>query len=276
MLTKSTLALGAASLGLVATSAFGATFFNDVPTSSWFYNSVQWANQNAIMTGPSNMPGKFDPDGVVNRAQLATVLARYHEFTDENVNDLQVRLSLLEDAWEDEFGPLNNRSSSSRSSARASSSSLPSDWFSASLTGGQETPPVTTNAAGQGTFQLRGDDLQYDITVSGLSGPITGAHFHLGAPGVAGDVVEPITFDGNRASAIWTNLSQLEITNLVTGRYYVNIHTAAHPNGEIRGQITWNNSGGSFSSYSSSSRSSSSLSSSSMSSSSMSSSSLGL
>lgn len=105
-----------------------------------------------------------------------------------------------------------------------------------------------TNKPGRGTglFHLSGQDvntLNYRITVSGLSGDITGAHIHLGAKGVPGPVVKPLNFFGNTAHGSW---SATDSTNkftdslfsaLIRGRLYVNIHTAAHPGGEIRGQI---------------------------------------
>lgn len=110
--------------------------------------------------------------------------------------------------------------------------------FRATLTGTQEVPPVTTTASGTGAFTMTGTGgLVYSITVTGLSGPITGAHFHLGAAGIAGPVVQGITFSGTTATGTWSGIPDSLVQALLEGRIYVNIHTAANPGGEIRGQV---------------------------------------
>ncbi|MCG3157320.1 MAG: hypothetical protein DKINENOH_03952 [bacterium] len=116
--------------------------------------------------------------------------------------------------------------------------------FLACLEGGQETPPVITNAAGGGMFTLNAaqDALTFTIRVSSLSGPITAAHFHNAAAGVAGPVVRNITFVGEVASGSWLStdaqpLTPALVAELLAGRIYVNVHTAANPGGEIRGQL---------------------------------------
>ncbi|MDO8649282.1 MAG: CHRD domain-containing protein [Candidatus Peregrinibacteria bacterium] len=109
--------------------------------------------------------------------------------------------------------------------------------FTATLTGAQEVPAVTTTMTGTGTFTLLEDGLRYDITLKGTGSTITAAHFHLAQTGVSGDVVEPIVFIGNRATGTWTGLTAAERDALLRERIYVNVHTAANPNGEIRGQI---------------------------------------
>lgn len=62
----------------------------------------------------------------------------------------------------------------------------------------------------------------------------------MGMMGENGAVVTDLSsyVVGNRVYAVLTDLSPEMITNMLTGMYYVNLHTAAHPNGEIRGQIT--------------------------------------
>ena len=69
--------------------------------------------------------------------------------------------------------------------------------FAATLTGDQEAPPVTTDGSGTATFSFdpQTNVLSYDITFSGLSGPVTIAHFHNGAVGVAGGIVFNISDD---------------------------------------------------------------------------------
>ncbi|MGE5457757.1 MAG: CHRD domain-containing protein [Methanococcaceae archaeon] len=112
----------------------------------------------------------------------------------------------------------------------------------ASLTGLQEMPPVVTAATGTATFILTEEGLAYFITASNLTN-ITAAHFHLANFGVPGDVIKPITFSRNHASGFWSRkdatdpLTDKIIMELLTDSIYVNIHTGAHPDGEIRGQV---------------------------------------
>jgi hypothetical protein len=214
-----------AALGILTSSASAATFYSDVPSAHWAAPAIQWASGLGYMTGPANKPGIFEPAGIVNRAQLAAVIWRHDQTLQKQINDLHVRLDLLERG-------------EGRSSSRRSSSSSKTTAMSAVLMGSQEVPVVNTIATGYATFELDGDDLEYDITVDRLSSAITGAHFHRGAPGVSGPVIEPITFSGNRATGTWRNLTNTELADLLAGRLYVNVHTNSYPNGEIRGQVT--------------------------------------
>lgn len=115
--------------------------------------------------------------------------------------------------------------------------------FSAALSGDQEVPPIETDASGVGTFFLNDakDSLCVSLTVTGLSGPVTGAHIHTGAVGENGPVL--INFDGNisgnRIQAVVTgdDLTPESLKMMLDGELYFNIHTEMHPAGEIRGQI---------------------------------------
>lgn len=94
-------------------------------------------------------------------------------------------------------------------------------------------------------------DYVLDVLFTGLTGPVTDAHIHLGAPGVAGPVVmdlgAPETIVPGYLNLHFASvLSALEIDTLtgsgtnVVGAVtpvYVNVHTAANPAGEIRGQL---------------------------------------
>jgi len=129
--------------------------------------------------------------------------------------------------------------------------------FGATLKGASETPPVTVNAAGTATFTVSGASVGYKITASGLSGNATAAHIHVGPSTAPGPVVVPfpataisngpngsVTISGSFTSAdvkpqtnpTINNLDDL-LAQMRAGNTYVNIHTAAHPPGEIRGQI---------------------------------------
>ncbi|MCB2407717.1 CHRD domain-containing protein [Hymenobacter lucidus] len=115
--------------------------------------------------------------------------------------------------------------------------------LSAKLEGAQEVPAVTTSAKGVASFTINPtrDTLFITASFTGLSGPITGAHVHLGARGIAGPIVtslEPM-LRGNRMQGFLTgaNFDVAKRRKYLLGGYYINVHTAANPNGEIRGQI---------------------------------------
>jgi len=115
--------------------------------------------------------------------------------------------------------------------------------LTARLNGAQQVPAITTNAVGVAAFSLNAtrDTMCMSMTVSGLSGAVTGAHIHAGAAGTAGAVLVDLDggLVGNSGTATITgaNLIPALVSNYLRGLMYVNIHTAANPNGEIRGQI---------------------------------------
>ncbi|MDZ4758926.1 MAG: CHRD domain-containing protein [Bacteroidota bacterium] len=102
---------------------------------------------------------------------------------------------------------------------------------------------VNTKASGVATVMLsRGlDTACINISWNGLSGTLTGIHTHEGMPGQSGNVVNDLSayVSGNHLSATFTGatLTKQWIAKLLSNQLYVNIHTAANPNGEIRGQL---------------------------------------
>lgn len=110
--------------------------------------------------------------------------------------------------------------------------------FSAELTGAQEVPPVETSATGMSeiTYDTESKMLSWTTEHSGLSGDVTAAHFHGPAPvGENAPPVVPIEIaDLAEGSA---TLDDATATALTEGNLYLNLHTAANPNGEIRGQV---------------------------------------
>jgi hypothetical protein len=111
--------------------------------------------------------------------------------------------------------------------------------MSATLESAQEVPP--NDSAGKGTaditFDTESKKLDWTIEYSGLTGDATGAHFHGPAPkGENAGVAVPIEDTKSGATGTAT-LTDAQAADLTAGRYYVNIHTAAHPDGEIRGQV---------------------------------------
>lgn len=113
--------------------------------------------------------------------------------------------------------------------------------FAATLNGASETPADPSAGKGTASVALDTDSKHIDwtITYSGLSGAPTMAHFHgPAAIGVAAGVLVPIT--GNLTSPIKgsAELDDGQIGDLRGGLWYVNIHSAQYPKGEIRGQLT--------------------------------------
>jgi hypothetical protein len=109
--------------------------------------------------------------------------------------------------------------------------------FSATLSGTNETPANTSAATGMGTFVLSPDKsaLTYYITFSGLSSSETAAHFHRGAPGVAGPVVYPLPAGSPKQNT--EAITAQDAADIQAGLWYVNIHSTNVPGGEIRGQL---------------------------------------
>jgi len=110
----------------------------------------------------------------------------------------------------------------------------------ATLDGKSETPPNAS--AGKGTADIDYDaatkKLTWKLTYSGLSGPATAAHFHGPAePGKNTGVAVAIPNAGTSPAEGSATLTDAQAADLMAGKYYVNVHTAANPGGEIRGQV---------------------------------------
>ena len=113
--------------------------------------------------------------------------------------------------------------------------------FSAALNVGQERPhPKGTKvgASGRFTATLTGTTLTWRLTFTHLSGPATAAHIHMGVRGVSGPVVITLCGPCTSPKTGTTTVTATQIANLKARKFYVNVHTARNPAGEIRGQIT--------------------------------------
>ncbi len=110
----------------------------------------------------------------------------------------------------------------------------------AQLSGAQEVPAVQT--AGKGQLQATLDTstslLRWKVTYGGLSGPVTAGHFH-GPAGKADNAGVAVGFKSSMDSPIAgeATLSPAQMGELMDGKWYVNLHTAKYPKGEIRGQV---------------------------------------
>jgi hypothetical protein len=111
--------------------------------------------------------------------------------------------------------------------------------LSAQLTAANEVPPTASTGTGMAEAWLNKDTnvLTWKITFSGLTGPATAGHFHgPAAAGANAGVVVPFTGTTSPLEGQAT-LTPGQATDLLAGKWYANVHTAANKGGEIRGQM---------------------------------------
>jgi hypothetical protein len=136
---------------------------------------------------------------------------------------------------------------------------------STKLTGFQETPSILSDGTGTFSATVTGTSLTYRLRFSNLSAPVTQSHIHFGQTSVAGGVFVFLCSNlGNGTPGTPTCAENVTITRTVTaadiiggaagqglaagdfagvvrvlrsGNAYVNVHSTAHPGGEIRGQL---------------------------------------
>ena len=113
--------------------------------------------------------------------------------------------------------------------------------FAAALKGADEVPPHAVDGKGAVTASLdtASKVFSYKATYSGLTGPATMAHFHgPAAPGANAGVQVPVPMSALASPMTGTaTLTDAQAADLEAGKWYFNIHTAANPGGEIRGQL---------------------------------------
>ncbi len=106
------------------------------------------------------------------------------------------------------------------------------------LSGANEVPPVTTSASGSGTVTIGMDGaVSGSITTTGIAA--TAAHIHEAPAGKNGGVIVPMAKSGDNGFAFpaGAKLTEAQMAALKAGNLYINVHSAAHPGGEIRGQL---------------------------------------
>ncbi len=112
--------------------------------------------------------------------------------------------------------------------------------FTVLMNGPSEVPSNSSPAVAVGLISLEGTNLSWHIRFSGLTTNATAAHIHApGGPTNAVGVMLPLTVPSATAGIIsgTAGLTTAQLTNILTGKAYVNIHDVPNPNGEIRGQI---------------------------------------
>lgn len=112
--------------------------------------------------------------------------------------------------------------------------------FAAMLKGASEVPPNTTGGTGSvnATLNTTTRAFTYTVAYTGLTGPAIAAHFH--GPAAPGADAPPIITMTSLDSPIKgsATLTAAQAADLEAGKWYFNVHTKAHPGGEIRGQLT--------------------------------------
>jgi hypothetical protein len=103
-------------------------------------------------------------------------------------------------------------------------------------------PKGTTRGTGTFTGTLKVSSatrasLTWKLSFARLTGPALAAHVHLGAPGKAGKVIVPLCGPCRSGRGGTRSVTVAAAAAMIAGRTYVNVHTKANPNGEIRGTV---------------------------------------
>ncbi len=112
--------------------------------------------------------------------------------------------------------------------------------YTADLTAASEVPPNDSKGTGavEAIYDTKSKTFSWTITYSDLTGPATAAHFHgPAAPRENAPPVVPLSGDLGSPIKGKSTLTDTQAADLEAGHWYFNIHTAAHPTGEIRGQL---------------------------------------
>jgi hypothetical protein len=112
--------------------------------------------------------------------------------------------------------------------------------FHTTMNGASEVPAKTTDGKGtvDATLDTATKVLTYTVTFSGLSGPATIGHFHGPADaGANAGVMIPFPSPVTSPINAKVTMTDAQMAELMAGKVYANVHTAANPGGEIRGQM---------------------------------------
>jgi hypothetical protein len=110
----------------------------------------------------------------------------------------------------------------------------------ATLSGSAEVPANPSASTGNvsGTFNEETKMLMLNITYTGFT-PVAW-HIHKAAAGTNGGVIFNMGTTFSTPFMFMQTLDATQESDLKAGLYYVNLHSATYPNGEIRGQLITN------------------------------------
>ena len=116
--------------------------------------------------------------------------------------------------------------------------------FTTTLTGAAEVP-VPGDPDGSGTALITLNHGQgevcFELTVSNIALPATGAHIHAAPAGSPGSVVVPLTppdASGSSSGCVIADRALIKAIIQNPEQYYVNVHNAGFPGGALRGQLS--------------------------------------
>ena len=113
----------------------------------------------------------------------------------------------------------------------------PNVAFTATINGASEVPANSSTASGSATANYNTDTKILTVTTTYSGVTATAGHIHKGAVGVSGGVIFPFTSLVSPINLTTPPLDAAQEADLMANLYYVNIHSAAYPGGEIRGQL---------------------------------------
>jgi hypothetical protein len=109
--------------------------------------------------------------------------------------------------------------------------------LTAKLVGTNERPAAPASNKGSVELTLKAGKVCWEFTIAKIDGKPTAAHIHKGKPGVAGPVFIPLGTTFKRQGCMSTSAGNLNAVRAHPGAFYVNVHTAKHPAGALRGQL---------------------------------------
>lgn len=202
----------------------------------------------AVPPGPTipNEPGVSNKRGTIAMARGSGVNSATSEFY-FNLSDSNTFLDTVNEGFT-VFGRVLDLATIDQI-AQLSTQAIPqTNVFEARLDGQQEVPAVDTTASGEAALHFDPDSQTFDldIFIAGIDQQdLTASHIHVGAPGTEGTDIFSLgdgsqwTVDqgGLRRRITGATFPAGFVQNLLDGNTYINVHTTAHPEGEIRGQL---------------------------------------
>ena len=113
----------------------------------------------------------------------------------------------------------------------------PNVVFETTLSGPKEVPANSSAATGKATLTLDKDTKIFTLDVTHDIANPTAGHIHMGASGESGAPIFPFLSAKSPISFTSPVLTDEQVVLLNNGLFYVNIHTEAFPEGEIRGNL---------------------------------------